>query len=190
MFSHFLFLASHLIQHNLPQCRLVSVFGSKGMVDVMPHHCLKKVCLTFAPALACSMMEFYQCSVKSAIIKISRPVVHYVKTWYTSRIILSFEVELANYSHIELAVFNCLELVVNTPLIIACTDTSFRNSSERDPGMKQIANKSVTASSCEYLLKINLEFSCKAQLVQYFNIEFPCKNNSNSLFVFLGEPHF
>ena len=107
-----------------------------------------------------------------------------------ARIILSFEVEPATYDRVELTVFNCPELGINTPVVSVYNDSSFRperSSDNRTNGIAVVANQTLLNTSCNYLLKYCVEFS-HAISSHYLNLEFPYQDNSS--FVFLGEVTF
>ena len=108
----------------------------------------------------------------------------------TARIILSFEVERAIYNRVELAVFNCPERGIYTPVINVYVDFSFRPVRDNDGTLTNfITNQSLPSTSCDHLIKFCVQFS-GAVSVPYFNLEFPHQDNSNSSFVFLGEVTF
>ena len=106
------------------------------------------------------------------------------------RIILSFEVEPVSHDWVELVVFNCPKLGINTPLINVYSDTIFRP--EKDDKL-QLGNLSISqpifGSSCDHLIRVHAEFSHETS-EPYFNFEYLYQNNSNSSFVFLGEVTF
>ena len=108
----------------------------------------------------------------------------------TGRIVLSFEVEPTSYNHMELAVFNCPERGINTPVVNVYVDTSFRPERVDDGTLTNFnTNQSLLNTSCDHLIKFCVEFSGGIS-VPYFNLEFPYQTNSNSSFVFLGEITF
>ena len=106
-----------------------------------------------------------------------------------ARIVLSFEVEPATYNSVELAVFNCPERGIHTPVVNVYVDISFRpQRSVKTLGFFN-TNLSLLSTSCDYLIKFCVEFSGGVS-APYFNLEFPYQTNSNSSFVFLGEVTF
>ena len=107
----------------------------------------------------------------------------------TARIILSFEVEHNTYDRVELAVFNCPERGIYTPVVNVYIDTSFRP--ERDGANLGFfnTNQSLLSTSCDHLIKFCVQFFGGVS-APYFNLEFPYQTNSNPSFVFLGEVTF
>ena len=108
-----------------------------------------------------------------------------------ARIIVSFEVESTTYDRVELAVFNCPEQGVYTPVVNVYFDLSFRPESDNSDSTLRnfITNQSLLSTSCDHLIKFCVEFTGGISL-RYFNLEFPYQTNSNSSFVFLGEVTF
>ena len=107
-----------------------------------------------------------------------------------SRIILSFEVEPTIYDRVELAVFNCPERGIYTPVVNVYVDLSFRPERDDDGTLTNFnTNQALLNTSCDHLIRFCVEFSGGVS-VPYFNLEFPYQTNSNSSFVFLGEVTF
>ena len=109
----------------------------------------------------------------------------------TARIVLSFEVATGpTYDRVELAVFNCPERGINTPVVNVYVDISFRPERDDDGTLTNFnTNQSLLSTSCDHLIKFCVEFS-GGIAIPYFNLEFPYQTNSNSSFVFLGEVTF
>ena len=107
------------------------------------------------------------------------------------RIIVSFEVEPALYSYMKLAMFNCPELKISTPMVNVYSSTSFRPEDNNKTLGNLIANYTSANYSCSQLITYTIEFNQKTSQL-YFNLEFPSvyMEGSNSSYVFLGEVAF
>ena len=106
-----------------------------------------------------------------------------------ARVVLSFEVERATYDRVELAIFNCPEQGVYTPVVNVYFDTSFRPESVDSTPKNFISNQFLLSTSCDHLMKFCVNF-ISGFFPPHFNLEFPYQTNSNSHFVFLGEVTF
>ena len=106
----------------------------------------------------------------------------------TDSIVVSFEVQQVLYNSVELAVFNCPERKIYTPSVTVYIDLgSFSPERGGDNLGLEIANMTLSITSCDYLLKFCVQLGGGAS-PRYFNLVFPYQNNSD--FVFLGEVTF
>ena len=109
----------------------------------------------------------------------------------TGNIIVSFEVEPVGHSCLKLAVFNCPNLGIRTPMVNVYSSTTFRPEDVNKTLGNLIASYSYTSadSSCSHLTTYAMEFYRKTSH-SYFNLEFPSVYGSNSSFICLGEVTF
>ena len=98
----------------------------------------------------------------------------------TEDIILTFEVDGVTHDRVELAVFNCPEREIYAPRV------KVHVASSEGVSLRLAANQSLTSTSCDYLLNFCVDFPVTQ--VTHYNIIFPYRNGSNS--VFLGEVTF
>ena len=105
------------------------------------------------------------------------------------RIIVSFEVEPVTHNYVEVVVFNCPDLGINTPLINVYSSNSFRPESGDKILGNLLINYTFIDSSCSDLITYTIEFYEEIS-ERYFNLEFPHVKGSNSSYVFLGEVAF
>ena len=89
-----------------------------------------------------------------------------------TRIVLSFEVKNDFYNCMELAMFNCPERNMNVSRVNIYRDTSFRPERQTDSLGINIANYSLSNTSCHYLLKFYVNIMSEVNS-SYYNIEFP-----------------
>lgn len=100
-------------------------------------------------------------------------------------ITLSFQVERTQHDRMEIAVFNCPQKGIHTPVINVFVDGSFRPL--RAPISLFQTSASLQTTSCNHLLKFCVKFHGSLSS-QYYSIQLPYQQGSN--FVFLGEVTF
>ena len=101
----------------------------------------------------------------------------------TDAMTVTFDVEIGNRDRVELAVFNCPERMIGASSLSVYSNTVFNIPQTR----RLIANKTLTDTSCNHLIKFCVEFTSGTGL-QFLILEFPYQTNSN--WVFLGEVTF
>ena len=105
------------------------------------------------------------------------------------RIILSVEVPPGiNHDSVQMTVFNCPEQGIYAPAVNVYSDIALRPEITGSlPADRFITNETLTATSCDHLIKFCMDFRATLSL-PYYNLEFPYQNNSD--FVFLNEVEF
>ena len=112
----------------------------------------------------------------------------------SSRVLLSFELEDATHDRIELSVFNCPELWINTPKAEVYIDASYRP--ERpgpNPGdgiLDTTPRLTLSNTSCDYLIKFCIRYSADAVPTRFINLALPYSGITNTSRVFIGEVTF
>lgn len=106
-------------------------------------------------------------------------------------IIVSLEVEPGHrgYSCMKLAVFNCPELGIRTPMVNVYNSTTFRPEDDDKVLGNLIASYTSAESSCNHLTTYTIKFYQKISQ-SYFNLEFRSVYGSSSSYVILGEVMF
>ena len=106
------------------------------------------------------------------------------------RIIVSFELNNTNHNRVELAVFNCPEIMgINTPSVNIYFGDVFRPESVNNSVGELNTYRVMPKTSCDGLLTFCVEYE-GSRSSRYINIEFPFEENVISLYVFLGEVTF
>ena len=104
------------------------------------------------------------------------------------RIIVSVEVPPTCLNSVQLTVFNCPEQGIYAPVVNVYSDSSLRSEINGSlPANRSITNETLTATSCDHLIKFCVDFRSPSSL-PYYVLEFPYQNNSD--FVFLSEVTF
>ena len=104
------------------------------------------------------------------------------------RIILSVEVPAVLHSSVQLTVFNCPQQGIYSPAVNVYGDLLLRPEITRSlPANRFIINETLTATSCDHLIKFCVDFRSSFTL-PYYILEFPYQTNSD--FVFLDEVTF
>ena len=104
------------------------------------------------------------------------------------RIIVSVEVPVMVHDSVQLTVFNCPEQGIYAPAVNVYSDSSLRSEINGSlPANQLITNETLTATSCDHLIKFCVEFRNSFTLA-YYVLEFPYQTNSD--FVFLNEVTF
>ena len=178
------------VRHGLITQRAVSLFGSSEIGD-----CTSSV-----------IGESLYCNGTSVLNDRDIPVLSGVcnetnSTWAeqlfttmrpaTSRILMSFELEDATHDRIELSVFNCPELRINTPKAEVYFDTSFRPAREIDRSVGVFdTTVPLSNTSCDYLIKFCIRYSTSAVPSRFVNLDLPFVEGTNTNRVFVGEVTF
>ena len=104
------------------------------------------------------------------------------------RIIVSVEVPVMVHDSMQLTVFNCPEQNIYAPVVNVYNDVALRSEITGSlPANRLITNETLTATSCDHLIRFCVHFG-EGSSLPYYNLEFPYQNNSN--FVFLNEVAF
>ena len=175
------------IRHSLPGFRTVSRFGSleNGSCSSIALAHRGKICNGTSVLIDGIMPTLSNVSNESSAIWASQLLT--MEQSAMEQIVLSFEVENEVYDCVELAVFNCPERHMSATRINIYSDTSFRPERDNETLGANIANYSLSNSSCEYLLKFYMSTIPKINS-SYLNIVFPAFNSDN--YVFVGEVAF
>ena len=104
------------------------------------------------------------------------------------RIIVSVEVPPTCLNSVQFTVFNCPQQGIYAPVVNVYSYSSLRSEITGSlPANKSITNETLTATSCDHLIKFCVDFGSVFTL-PYYILEFPYQNNSD--FVFLDEVIF
>ena len=104
------------------------------------------------------------------------------------RIIVSVEVPDVVHDSVLLTVFNCQQQGIYAPAVNVYADLALRPEITGSlPGNLFFTNETLTATSCDHLIKFCVNFG-EGSSLPYYNLEFPYQTNSD--FVFLGEVTF
>ena len=104
------------------------------------------------------------------------------------RIIVSVEVPAVVHDSMQLTVFNCPQQEIYAPAVNVYNDSSLRSEINGSlPANESITNETLTATSCNHLIRFCVDFGSVFTL-PYYILEFPYQNNSD--FVFLNEVTF
>ena len=105
------------------------------------------------------------------------------------RIILSFEVDSMDHDCMELAVFNCPDMGIDSPMVDIYFDSSFRP--DRTGVNRPLGNLStesqLVGTSCDHLLVFCVKYYTSVAPTNNINLVFL---NTSSTYVFLGEVTF
>ena len=177
------------IRHSLPDARTVSKFGSSENGN----------CLQIRPSSEPDIHRGSVCNgtsvLSDGIIPALSEVGNDSSLWaaelltmrqMNTRIPLSFEVKNDFYDCMELAVFNCPGRDMNASRVNIYRDTSFRPERQIVSLGINIANYSLSDTSCDYLLKFYVNITSEVNS-SYYNIEFPSLQQN---YVFIGEVSF
>ena len=106
----------------------------------------------------------------------------------TNEVVVSLQVPAANHNCVELTVFNCPQMDIHVPKASLYVGAALSHDSFN---LNMIANKTLTETSCDHLLKFCIQFGGSVG-APIFNLVFPYFKDieSNSTFVFLGEVTF
>ena len=111
------------------------------------------------------------------------------------RIILSFEVDSMDHDRMELAVFNCPIMDINSPMVDIYFDSSFRP--DRIGTNQPLGNfdteSQLVGTSCDHLLLFCVKYNTSVDApspTHYINLVFPGASETWSKYVFLGEVTF
>ena len=111
------------------------------------------------------------------------------------RIILSFEVDSMDHDRMELAVFNCPNMGIDSPMVDIYFDFSFRP--DRTGMNRTLGNLStespLVGTSCDHLLVFCVKYNTCVKApspTHYINLVFPRASQTGSMYVFLGEVTF
>ena len=113
------------------------------------------------------------------------------------RIILSFEVNSTDHDRMELAVFNCPGMGINSSVVDIYFDSSFRPDRTGTMNRQLLGSLStrsqLNGTSCDHLLvfcvRYNASMGAPSQ-TRHINLMFPPASQTNSKYVFLGEVTF
>ena len=104
------------------------------------------------------------------------------------RIIVSFEVPGILHNRVELSVFNCPQEGISAPRLTVYFGEGLEVLGPQDSaGLSMIADKNLTTTSCEHLLRFCIQFN-SGITNKFLNLVFPYQNGSD--YVFLGEVTF
>ena len=103
------------------------------------------------------------------------------------RIIVSVEVPAMVHDSIQLTVFNCPQQGIYALAVNVHSDSSLRPEITGSIPANRFINETLTATSCDYIIKFCVDFGSVFTL-PYYILEFPYQNNSD--FVFLNEVTF
>ena len=104
------------------------------------------------------------------------------------RIIVSVEVPPTCVNSVQLTVFNCPQQGIYAPVVNVYSDSSLRSEINGSlPANESITNETLTATSCDHLIRFCVDFG-SVFMLPYYILEFPYQNNSD--FVFLDEVTF
>ena len=104
------------------------------------------------------------------------------------RIIVSVEVPPTCLNSVQLTVFNCPQQGIYAPAVNVYSYPSLRPEINGNlPANESITNETLTATSCDHLIRFCIDFGSVFTL-PYYILEFPYQNNSD--FVFLNEVTF
>ena len=106
----------------------------------------------------------------------------------TNEVVVSLQVPALNYNFVELTLFNCPRMGIHVPKASLYVGNALSLDSVN---LNMVANKTLTETSCDHLLKFCMQFG-GAVGAPIFNLVFPYFKDieSNSTFVFLGEVTF
>ena len=113
----------------------------------------------------------------------------------SGRIILSFEVDSMDHDSMELAVFNCPDMGINSPMVDIYFDSSFRP--DRIGTNQPLGNfnteSQLVGTSCDHLIVFCVKYNTSVDApspTHYINLVFPRASETGSKYVFLGEVTF
>ena len=117
------------------------------------------------------------------------------------RIILSFKVDSMDHDHMELAVFNCPDMGINSPVVDVYFDSLFRpdrtDRTDRTDSSRPLGDFStespLVGTSCDHLLVFCVKYNTSVDApspTHYINLMFPGASQTRSKYVFLGEVSF
>ena len=186
------------IRHSLPDSRTEPVFGSSvngNCLSVINNASQNHSGIPVHRGSICNGTSVLNDGVIPALSNISNDTSSLwaaqlltMKQGRGTRIVLSFEVENQLYNCMELSVFNCPDMGMNTSRISIYRDTSFRPERVNESlGTVIKANHPLSNMSCDYLLKFYVSLMPQVNS-SYFNVEFPGLTSDN--YVFVGEVSF
>ena len=183
-------------RHSLPQNRLELVFGSKSNGN----------CTNVSQSLDGNRPVCAGTSVLNdgCIPPLDGISSNETSSWATElftlsgengRIILSFEVDNMDHDRMELAVFNCPDMGINSSMVDIYFDSSFRPDRT---GMNQLLGNLSTESqlvgiSCDHLLVFCVKYNTSVDApspTDNISLVFPGASETGSKYVFLGDVTF
>ena len=102
------------------------------------------------------------------------------------RIILSFEVDSMDHDRMKLAVFNCPDMGINSPVVDIYFDSSFRpNRIGRSLSLGDFNTESqLVGTSCDHLLGFCVKYNTSVDTpTHYVNLVFPGASQTTSKYV-------
>ena len=184
-----------ITRHSLPQLRLELVYGSQ----------CNGSCTNVSQSLygipVCTGTSVLNDGIIPALDGISS---NEASSWATElftlsgvsgRIILSFEVDSMDHDRMELAVFNCPGMGINSPRVDIFFDSPFRP--DRIGSIQSLGNLStesqLVGTSCDHLIVFCVKYNTSVDAPSPTNnisLVFPRANQTSSKYVFLGEVTF
>ncbi len=186
-----------ITRHSLPQLRLELIYGSQNNGS----------CINESQSLngipVCASTSVLNDGIIPILDGISS---NETSSWATElftlsgekgRIILSFEVDSMDHDRMELAVFNCPDMGIDsvTPRVDIYFDSLFRP--DRIGYSQPLGNLStesqLVGTSCDHLLVFCVRYNISVDApspTHYINLEFPGARQTGSKYVFLGEVTF
>ena len=178
---------THLIRHSLPP-QLVSMFGS----DVNG----RCTSISGTDSNICNGTSVLNDDIIPALSGVSQEnnsewadQLFTMRRAGNQRIILSVEVPPGiNHDSVQMTVFNCPPQGIYAPVVNVYGDIALRPEITGSlPTNLFFTNETLTATSCDHLIKFCVDFRSALSL-PYYILEFPYQNNSD--FVFLNEVTF
>ena len=184
-----------ITKHNLPQNRLKVVFGSKNNGS----------CMDISDSLdgspVCTGTSVLNDDIIPPLDGISSDE---TPSWATElftlsgergRITLSFEVDSKDHDHMELAVFNCPDMGINSSMVDIYFDSSFRpdKTGTNQPLGDLSTESQLVGTSCEHLLVFCVKYNTSVYApppTNSINLVFPSASEIGPKYVFLGEVTF
>ena len=184
-----------ITRHNLPQRRLELVYGSQSNGG----------CTNESQSLnripVCANTSVLNDGIIPTLDGISS---NETSSWATElftlsgengRIILSFEVDSMDHDRMELAVFNCPDMGINSPVVNISFDSSFRpdRNGTGQPVGDLSTESQLNGTSCDHLLVFCVKYDTSVDApspTDNINLVFPSTSQTNSMYVFLGEVTF
>ena len=184
-----------ITRHNLPPQRLELVFGSKNNGSCTN----ESQSLNKTPV--CAGTSVLNDGIIPPLDGISS---NETSSWATElftlsgergRIILSLEVDSMDHDRMELAIFNCPNMGIDSPMVDIYFDSSFRP--DRIGSGQPLGNLStespLVGTSCDHLLVYCVKYNTSVDApppTNNINLVFPGASETGSKYVFLGEVTF
>ena len=184
-----------ITRHNLPQKRLELVYGSQNNGNCTD--------------VSQSLNEIPVCTGTSVLNDGIIPILNGISSnetssWATElftlsgengRIILSFEVDSMDHVRMELAVFNCPDMGINSPKVDIYYDSLFRpdRMGTNQPLGNFSTESQLVGTSCDHLLVFCVPYNTSEDApspTNSINLVFPRASETRSMYVFLGEVTF